>query len=164
MLKTLLLVIVLAGICSSQNVMRITTKTADIDGADMTLATVDVEMMNKEFLLCFIDDLDNLFSNDFKQGAIDTFEGRSLQECNNIPLVDNELPYLRITHNLFDQWIMEYMIIELDNGKAFFCPDGEPIDNFEYHDLADNCTLIEPEPAETTEGTPATDPPIIPIF
>lgn len=106
----------------------------------------DSEMDNGGFLhmaicgttqCCQMINLDTQF-NDFQQGAVDSFVGQYLQNCDNFELEDDSLKALLVTHRGDDAWNGEWIRILLDSGKFFDCAGPGWLDNDEFANV--QCT------------------------
>lgn len=140
--STVLLVVLLGTTWAQSDDWKITfleTKTATGNDAGMTFGNVDIEIINRDFDLCKISNLDGK-GDDFRPGAIDTFEDNELEECRNFPLPGGEVGLLRLTHSGLDAWTPEWIRVFNTNGSYAQCFDGIEIDDSEVHDL--HCTLM----------------------
>merc|ERR1719228_2371930 len=144
-MNTSALITILAfGLCATlvqcQNLVELRVKTADAEGASMDLfGNVNIEMINIEGDYCNITNLGNWLGNDFEQGALDIFSGWALGSCDDFPVPENKLELFSVSHSGFDAWQPEFFRMTFDDSTELKCTDGEILDDYDVHELQDNC-------------------------
>ena len=117
------------------DIIRIETKTADVENAGMTLAgKISMEILMTDSSYCRINDL-TADGVTFSKGKTDVFEHGELQNCANFTSPGSVVARLSLYHQGLDNWLPEYVAVFFDDARYAFCPDGEFIDNSEIHDL-----------------------------
>jgi hypothetical protein len=129
------LVSILSLLVQSQSIDQLQSKTADENNAGMNLGSVDICILNIEEVSCDIKDL-GTGTNDFKEGAIDIFEDKNLDHCDNFSMPGNIVKKLTVVHDGLDGWKPEWFRVIFDNGYFVQCNDGDWIDNYETHELS----------------------------
>ena len=135
MMKSLILLSLLPLASLAGEIIRIETKTADVDDAGMTLAgSISIELLMTDSTFCRINNL-QADGITFSRGKIDTFVNETLQNCQGFVAPGSTLPRLSLYHQGLDSWLPQYVAVFFNDGKYAYCPDGEFIDNRQIHDL-----------------------------
>ena len=81
-----------------QHVVRVETKTADADGAQMNFAQINLRIFAKNLVdSCLIENLDSS-GNNFQKGELDVFEGNDLKGCDQFLTPNRTVNRIQITH------------------------------------------------------------------
>ena len=83
---------------TAQQIIRVETKTGDVEDASMILGTIDIQIHGGALHSCDIIELDVESVGGFGQGQIDVFTGSQLQECGNFTVPNGNVSKLVLSH------------------------------------------------------------------
>ena len=88
----------LSSLASGQHIVRVETKTANADGAQMNFAQINLRIFAKNLVdSCLIENLDSA-GNNFQQGELDVFTGIDLQGCDHFHTPNRTVNRIQISH------------------------------------------------------------------
>ena len=97
-LQIALICCLLFHLTTAQHIVRVETKTADADGAQMNFAQVNLRIFAKNLVdSCLIENLDS-DGNNFQKGELDVFTGRDLQGCDHFNTPNRTVNRIQISH------------------------------------------------------------------
>jgi len=145
--KIILVISFLAVICiHADRITRVEVRTAECDDCGMsnTFGALRMQVCNSLVECCNTGKLDNSFHDDFREGAIDYFEGESiLHECSIFDMKNSPADSILIVlnHEGTDGYQGDYVKVYVDSGY-YQCYFSKFLDN-EDSEQGQNCVYYQ---------------------